>query len=86
MDEPTNEARLTEIPVIVLLDDGADLRKVKANCERYGLTQVSALPRLGILKGFIEEDRMAELTKAPGARSVEKERELKLPPPRSPIQ
>ena len=77
---------MTEIPVIVLVDDGADLQKVKANCERYGLAQVRALPRLGILKGLIEEDRMAELTKAPGVRSVEKEREIKLPPPRSPVQ
>jgi len=47
---------------------------------------VRALPRLGILKGLIEEDRMAELTKAPGVRSVEKEKEIKLPPPRPPVQ
>jgi hypothetical protein len=77
---------MTEIPVIVLVNDGADLQRVKANCERYGLTQVGALPRLGILKGLIEESRMAELTKVPGVRSVEKEREIKLPPPRSPVQ
>ena len=77
---------MTEIPVIVLVDGGADLQKIKANCERYGLTQVRALPRLGILKGLIEEGRMAELTKAPGVLSVEKEREIKLPPPRSPVQ
>jgi len=77
---------MTEIPVIVLVEGGADLQKIKANCERYGLTQVRALPRLGILKGLIEEDRMAELTKAPGVRSVEKEKEIKLPPPRSPVQ
>src|SRR6516165_3411185 len=63
---------MTEIPVIVLVDDGADLQKVKANCQRYGLTQVGALPRLGILKGLIEEDRMAELTKVPSVRSVER--------------
>ena len=77
---------MTEIPVIVLVEGGADLQKIKANCERYGLTQVRALPRLGILKGLIEEGRKAELTKAPGVRSVEKEREIKLPPPRSPVQ
>ena len=77
---------MTEIPVIVLVDGGADLQKIKVNCERYGLTQVRALPRLGILKGLIEEGRMAELTKAPGVRSVEKEKEIKLPPPRSPVQ
>ena len=77
---------MTEIPVIVLVDGSADLQKIKANCERYGLTQVRALPRLGILKGLIEEGRMAELTKAPGVRSVEREREIKLPPPRSPVQ
>ena len=63
---------MTEIPVIVLVDDGADLQKVKAKCERHGLAQVRALPRLGILKGLIEEDRMAELTKVPSVRSVER--------------
>jgi hypothetical protein len=77
---------MTEIPVIVLVDDGADLQKVKANCEAYGLAQVRALPRLGILKGLIEEDRMAELRKVPNVRSVEREREIKLPPPTSPVQ
>jgi|SRR6516162_9247027 len=39
---------------------------------RSGLAQVRALPRLGILKGLIEEDRMAELTKVPSVRSVER--------------
>jgi hypothetical protein len=77
---------MSEIPVIVLVDDGADLQKVKANCEAHGLVQVRALPRLRILKGLIEEDRIAELTKRPGVRSVEKEREIRLPPPRSPVQ
>ena len=77
---------MTEIPVIVLADDGADLQKVKAHCETYGLAQVRALPRLGILKGLIEEDRMAQLMKVPSVRSVEKEREVKLPPPTSPVQ
>ena len=77
---------MTEIPVIVLVDDGADLQKVKANCETHGLARVRALPRLGILKGLIEEDRMAELSKVPSVRSVEKEREIKLPPPTSPVQ
>ena len=86
MDKRTNEALLTEVPVIVLAEDGADLQKVKADCERYGLTQVRALPRLAILKGLIDEHRIAELTKAPGVRSVEKEREIKLPPPSSPVQ
>ena len=59
---------MTEIPVIVLVDNGADLQKVKANGETRGLAQVRALPRLGILKGLIEEDRMAELTKVPNVR------------------
>jgi hypothetical protein len=82
----TNERLMAEIPVIVLLDDRADLQKVKANCEMRGLREVRALPRLGILKGLVDEGRVADLAKVPSVRSVEKEREIKLPPPGSPVQ
>jgi hypothetical protein len=39
-----------------------------------------------MIKGMIGEERLAELTKVSGVTSVEKEREVKLPPRGSPIQ
>lgn len=53
---------------------------------RRALREVRALPRLGILKGLVDEGRVADLAKVPSVRSVEKEREIKLPPPGSPVQ
>ena len=77
---------MSEVPVIVLLDEGADLQKAEANCEKHGLREVRALPRLGLLRGLIDENRVPELRKVPSVRSVEREREIKLPPPGSPVQ
>jgi hypothetical protein len=44
------------------------------------------LPRLRMLKGLIDPTRIDDLAKAAGVRSVEKEREIKLPPRGSPVQ
>jgi len=77
---------MDQIPVIVTLDATTNAERVKALCESHGLTQVHALPRLGLLKGFIDQKRIADLKKVSGVRSVEKEREIQLPPPGSPVQ
>ena len=77
---------MTKIPVIVVLEEDKDLLKVKAKCEAHGLTNVHALARLGMLKGLIDQKQVEALTKIAGVRSVEKEREIKLPPPESPVQ
>jgi hypothetical protein len=77
---------MDEIPVIVTLDATTNAERVKAVCESHGLTQVHVLPRLGLLKGLIDQNRVADLKKISGVRSVEKEREIKLPPPGSPVQ
>jgi endonuclease V-like protein UPF0215 family len=77
---------MSEIPVIVVMDKTADFEKVKAACEAKGLTRISALPRLRMLKGVIDEQRVDELTRLPGVGSVEKERQIQLPPRGSPVQ
>jgi hypothetical protein len=77
---------MADIPVIIVVDDANDLQKIKAKCETHGLRQARALTRLGMLKGLVDQKRVDELTKIPGVRSVEKEREIKLPPPGSPVQ
>ena len=77
---------MADIPVIIVVDDANDLQKIKAKCETHGLRQARTLARLGMLKGLVDQKRVDELTKIPGVRSVEKEREIKLPPPGSPVQ
>jgi hypothetical protein len=77
---------MSEIPVIVVVDKTADFDKVKAACEAKGLSKISALPRLGMLKGMIEEGHLDPLTRVPGVSSIEKERQIQLPPRGSPVQ
>jgi len=77
---------MASIPVIIVVRAETSLHEVRLACERHGLTQVQEIPRLNILRGFIERNRIPELGKIPGIRSVEPEREIALPPPRSPVQ
>jgi len=77
---------MTDVSVIVVVDDGADFDKVKATCASRGLKDVSALPRMRMLKGTTDAASVAALTKVPGVTSVEREREIKLPPRGSPVQ
>lgn len=77
---------MAEIPVIVVVHDSADFDKVKDASAAHGLTGISALPRMKMFKGLIHPDRMASLAKLPGVQSIEKEREVKLPPRGSPVQ
>jgi hypothetical protein len=77
---------MTEVSVLIVVRDKGDIDKVKKASERHGLRNVAALPRLGILRGLIEPQQMTALAKIPGVRSVEKEGEIKLPPPDSSVQ
>jgi len=74
------------ISVIIVVRADSSLHEVRLACERHGLTEVQEIPRLNIVRGLIERNRIAELGKIPGIRSVEREREIQLPPPRSPVQ
>jgi len=77
---------MSDVAAIIVVDNETDFSTVKAACERHGLKSISALPQLRILKGLIDEDGMAALAKIAGVRSVEKERDIKLPPHGSPVQ
>jgi hypothetical protein len=74
------------ISVIIVVRAESSLHEVRLACERHGLTQVQEIPRLSILRGLIERNRLPELGKIPGISSIEREREIQLPPRRSPIQ
>ena len=77
---------MASIAVIVVVKAESDLHDVRLACERYGLTQVQEIPNLGILRGFIGPEKIANLLDVPGVKSVEREREIQLPPPSSPVQ
>jgi hypothetical protein len=77
---------MAKLPVIIAVEDPKDLSRVRDKLESHGLTQVSTLQTLGILKGLAHPDSIAAMAKVDGVRSVEKEREIKLPPPGSRVQ
>ena len=73
-------------PVILVLDDAADVAVVQTRAADAGLEEIKALSGLGMLHGSIAEDRIADLARIEGVRSVEREGGVSLPPPDSPIQ
>jgi len=75
-----------EIPVIVVVDQTANFQEVQAACTEHGLTEVSSIARLGMLHGLIDPVRITELKGVPGVTSIEREREIQLPPRDSPVQ
>jgi len=75
-----------DIAVIVTVDNPDRLDSVSAACKSHGMTNVSVLRSLGLLKGMVDVKTIDALAKINGVRSVEREREIKLPDPRSRIQ
>jgi hypothetical protein len=74
---------MVETPVLIVVDSSADLRHVEAACALHGWKQTSALDGLYLLRGLIDPNRIPELTKIPGVRSIERERYFQFPPPNS---
>lgn len=66
---------MSEIPVIIVIDEKADLAAVLDACRAVGLKQISPVPRFRVLHGVIDADRKERLTKVPGVQSIEIERE-----------
>ena len=74
------------IPVIVTVEDSAKLDEVRAATERHGMTDVSMLRGLGLLKGMVDPKSIETISRISGVRSIERERQYKVPDPRSKIQ
>ena len=51
-----------------------------------GLVVTSVMDDLGIVRGSIEDRKLAALKAVPGVVDVEEEEAIKLPPPDDPIQ
>jgi hypothetical protein len=74
------------IPVIVTVEDSAKLDEVKAASEKHGMKGVSMMRGLGLLKGLVDPNFIETISRISGVRSVERERQYKVPNPGSPIQ
>ncbi len=74
------------IPVIVTVADSAKVDDVSATCQAHGMTHVSALRSLGLVKGFVDPKSIDAISRIEGVSSVERERKVTLPDPRSPVQ
>src|SRR5258705_11632513 len=53
--------------------------------QAHGMTYVSALRSLGLVKGFVDPKSIDAISKIEGVSSVERERKVTLPDPRSPV-
>jgi hypothetical protein len=75
---------MAETPVLIVVDSAADLRQVEATCALYGLKRTSVLAApLYLIRGLIDPNRIPELVKVPGVRSVERDRYIQFPQPRN---
>jgi hypothetical protein len=66
------------VPVIVTIEDSAKLDEVKAATEKHGMTGVSMLHSLGLLKGMVDPKSMDSISRISGVRSIERERQYKV--------
>lgn len=71
---------------VVLSIDPARFADTIRAARAAGLTVTSEQPLIGTASGTIAEDRIPELRAVEGVEAVEPDREIRLPPPESPIQ
>jgi hypothetical protein len=74
------------VPVIVTVANPEKIDEVSAASKARGMTQVSILRSLGLIKGFVDAKSIEVIAKIEGVQSVERERQFKVPNPQSRIQ
>ncbi|WP_260190949.1 hypothetical protein [Actinophytocola gossypii] len=72
--------------MIVSVADDRDLGEVAAALVRAGLAVTEVLAGAGVVTGTVDGAAVAALSTVPGVVDVEVEREVRLPPPDSPLQ
>jgi hypothetical protein len=68
------------------IEDGADLEQVASAAEQAGLRVQQKLAAVGLLIGEIDEEHIPSVQAVAGVSAVERTREIRIPPPGSPIQ
>jgi hypothetical protein len=74
------------VPVIVTVAHPDKIDDVSAASKARGMTHVSILRSLGLIKGLVDAKAIDVIARIEGVQSVERERQFKLPDPRSPVQ
>ncbi|OLF12260.1 hypothetical protein BLA60_09750 [Actinophytocola xinjiangensis] len=77
---------MARVIVSVAADRIADLPTVVDALRRAGLTVAEVLDGAGVVTGEASGEVIAALAKVPGVADVETERDVRLPPPDSPVQ
>ncbi|GAB3443719.1 hypothetical protein [Actinophytocola sediminis] len=77
---------MARVIVSVADDRLADLPTVVDALRRAGLTVTEVLDGAGVITGTVDQDAIAALSTVPGVADVEIQRDLRLPPPDSPVQ
>jgi hypothetical protein len=71
--------------ITITLADGADAAAVAERLRAAGVRVDQVLEAIGVITGTVAADRRQALAQAPGVRSVEPGRTLRIAPPDAPI-
>jgi hypothetical protein len=74
------------VAVIVTVANPEKIDDVSSASKARGMTHVSILRSLGLIKGFVDTKSIEVIAKIEGVQSVERERQFKVPDPRSPVR
>ncbi len=72
--------------VNVSIDDLDGFSEVVQRCEEAGLKVEQQLEGVGVVSGWIDRDKLADLEQVKGVAAVEASREVRIAPPDSDIQ
>ncbi len=79
---------MADVQVSVTVGDShlGRLDEVSRAAEAAGMTVLRREPAIGVLTGSIAADRLDRLRAVAGVEHVETQREVRIPPPDSPVQ
>ncbi|MDQ4118642.1 MAG: ketohydroxyglutarate aldolase [Actinomycetota bacterium] len=77
---------MSERVVITVSGDDRPIAGVAARLEAAGVTVEKVLDAVGVIVGTVAEDGVRALAEIEGVGAVEKDREIRLPPPDSDVQ
>jgi hypothetical protein len=77
---------MASVIVSVADDRIADMSTVVAALRRAGLRVTEVLDAAGVVTGTVAGNAIAALSRVPGVVDVETQRDIRLPPPDSPVQ
>lgn len=77
---------MVRVMVSIVDDRLGDMSTVVEALRGAGLTVTEVLDNVGVVTGTVDSGAVASLSRVPGVADVETQREVRLPPPDSPLQ